>query len=58
MFIYTKNKMLLLDPPPNKNSDVSFSPHKTTNNTTTFLVFTKNSHWKWEEILKINRLKF
>ena len=53
----TKNKILLLDPPPNENSDVSFAPHRTTKNTTTFLAFTKNSYLKWEEILKIDRLK-
>ena len=56
-FTYTKNKILPLDPLPNENSDVSFAPHKTTKNTTTLLAFTKNSHLKWEEILKIDRLK-
>ena len=40
-FIFTKNKILLLDPPPNENSDVSFAPHKTTENTTISLVITK-----------------
>ena len=42
-FIFTKNKILLLDPPLNENSDVSFVsfPHKTTENTTIFLVITK-----------------
>ena len=43
-FTSTKNKILLLDPPPNENSDVSFVPDKTTENATTFLTFTKNSH--------------
>ena len=56
-FTYTKNKILLLDPTSNENSDVSFAPHKTTKNTTTFLAFTKNSDLKWKEILKIDRLK-
>ena len=55
-FTSTKNKILLLDPPPNENSNVSFAPHKTTENTTTFLVFMKNFHLKWEETLKIDRL--
>ena len=27
-FTYTKNKIILLDPPPNEISDVSFAPHK------------------------------
>ena len=49
--------MLLLDPSLNENSAVSFAPHKTTKNTTTFLAFTINSHLKWEEILKFDRLK-
>ena len=40
-FISIKNKILLLDPPANENSDVSFAPHKTPGNTTTFLVFRK-----------------
>ena len=53
-FTYTKNKILLLDPLPN---DVSFAPHKTTKNFTTFLAFTTNCHLKWEESLKIDRLK-
>ena len=56
-FTYAKNKILLLDPSPNENFDVLFAPHKTTKNTTTFLAFTKNSHLKWDEILKIDRLK-
>ena len=55
-FTYTKNKILLLDPPTNENSDVSFAPHKTSNNTTKFLPFTKNSHLMWEEIIKIDIL--
>ena len=55
-FTSTKNKILLLDPPPNENSDVSFAPHKTTENATAFLVFTK-THLKLEKILKIDRLK-
>ena len=49
--------LLLLDPSPNENCGVSFAPHKTTENKTIFLVLTKNSHLKWEEILKIGRLK-
>ena len=56
-FTSTKKKVILLDPPPNENSNVSFAPHKTTENTTTFPLFTKNSHLKWAEILKIDRLK-
>ena len=55
-FTYAKNKILLLDPSMNENSNVSFAPHKASKNTTTFLAFTKNSHLKWEEILKIDRL--
>ena len=55
-FTFTENKILLLDPPPNENPGVSFAPHKTTENTTTFLVFMK-TQIKWEEILKIDRLK-
>ena len=50
-FTYTKN-ILLLDPPTNENSDVSFAPHETTKNATTFLTFTRNSHLKCEEILE------
>ena len=49
--------ILLLDVPPNKNSDVSFAPHKTTENTITFLAFIKNSHLEWEEIPKTDRLR-
>ena len=45
-FTSTKNKVLLLDSSPNENSDISFAQHKTTDNTTTFLVFTKDSHFK------------
>ena len=56
-FTYAKNKILLLDPSTNENSNVSFASHKATKNTTTFLAFTKNSRLKWEEILKIDRLK-
>ena len=56
-FTSTKNKVLLLDPPPNENSDVAFAPHKRAENTTTFSVFTKKSNLKWAEILKIDRLK-
>ena len=57
IFAYTKNKILLVDLPANENSDVSFTPHKTTKNTTSFLAFMKNSHLKWEEIFKINLWK-
>ena len=53
----TKDKLLLPDPPPNENSNVWFGQHKLTENTTTFLPFAKNSHLKWEKILKIDRLK-
>ena len=56
-FTYANNKKLQLDPLPNENFDVSFAPHKTTKNTTTFLAFTRNSHLKWEGIVKIDRLK-
>ena len=38
-------------------SHLPFAPNKTTENTTTFLPFTKNSHLKGEETLKIDRLK-
>ena len=44
-------------PPLNENSDVSFALHKTTENTIKFSAFTKNAYLKWEEILKIDRLK-
>ena len=40
----------MLDPSPNENYHVSFAQHETT--------FTKNYHLKWEEILKIDRLKY
>ena len=53
----TQNNILLLDPSPDENYDVSFGPHKTTENITIFLTFTKSSHLKWEEMLKIDRLK-
>ena len=45
-FTSTKNKISLLDPPLNENSDVSCTPHKTVENTTTYLAFTKNFHLK------------
>ena len=56
-FIYAKYEILLLDPSPNENPNVSFVPHKTAKNTTTFLAFMKNFHLKWEEILKIDKWK-
>ena len=56
-FTSTESKILLLDPPPNEISDVLFAPYKTTENTTTFFTFSKNSHLKWEKIIKIDRLK-
>ena len=34
---------------------IMIAPQKTTENTTTFLAFTKNSHLKLEETLKIDK---
>ena len=57
-FTSTKNNILVLDPSPNENYDVLFAPHKTTENISIFMAFTKNSHLKREKIFKIDRLKF
>ena len=56
-FASAKNNIQLLDPSPNENYDVSFAPHETTENISTFMAFTNNSHLKLEEILEIDRLK-
>ena len=56
-FTSAKNNTLLLEPSPNKNYDVSFAPQKTMENISTFFAFAKKAHLKWEEILKIDRLK-
>ena len=45
-FTSTQINILQLDLPTNENSNVSFAPHKITENATTFLAFTKNSSLK------------
>ena len=54
----TKINILLIDPSPNENYDVLFASHKTTENISIFMAFTKNSHLKRVKIFKIDRLKF
>ena len=56
-FTSAKNNIQLLDPSPNKNFDVSIASNETTENIFAFMAFNKNSHLKWEEILKNDKLK-
>ena len=42
-FTSAQSNILLLDPSPNENYDVSFAPYETTENISTIMAFTKNS---------------